>query len=287
MNPAIALPIFKVGGIACTTLGLGWVVYASLAGDTIVSHHYRRYTSYLDRKLKLMFMPGSAKRIVIWQLILAAGLLQAGLYTGSSYNFAAIALVALGPALHLSRKHDKYIKRLESQVDGFILALSNALKTVPSPAAALESVVPVLPQPMQQEIERMLKEIRVGSTLEQALLNMSSRLKSPDIDAGLSSFLIGLQVGGNLSQVLETTAGTIREMARLQGVVRTKTADARVQLWVLALFPFVICYAFILLDPEFFWPLERTFVGNLLTALALLLWLVALVTARKILKVDL
>ena len=59
------------------------------------------------------------------------------------------------------------------------------------------------------------------------------------------------------------------------------------QLWVLALFPFVICYAFILLDPEFFWPLERTFVGNMVTAVAVVLWLVALVTARKVLKVDL
>lgn len=287
MSPAIPLPLFKLAGMACTTLGLGWVIYASLAGDTVVSHYYRRYTSLLDRKLKLMFLPGSGKRIVLWQLAGAAGLLQAGLYTGSPYAFAAIVAVALGPALHLNRQHDKYIKRLESQVDGFILALANALKTVPSPAAAMESVVPVLPQPMQQEIERMLKEIRVGSTLEQALLNMSSRLKSPDIDAGLSSFLIGLQVGGNLAQVLESTAGTIREMNRLQGVVRTKTADARVQLWVLALFPFVICYAFILLDPEFFWPLERTFVGNMVTAVAVVLWLVALVTARKVLKVDL
>ena len=164
--------------------------------------------------------------------------------------------------------------------------LANALKTVPSPAAALDSIVPVLPQPMQQEIERMLKEIRIGGTLEQALLNMSSRLKSPDVDAALSSLLIGLQVGGNLQRVLETTAGTIREMARLQGVIRTKTADARVQLWVLALFPFGICWAFVLLDPTFFWPLEQTFVGNLIAAVAVTLWLVALVTARKVLKVD-
>jgi tight adherence protein B len=192
----------------------------------------------------------------------------------------------LGPAYHLGRTHKKYIKQLEGQADGLILALANALKTVPSPTAALESIVVVLPQPMRQEIERLIKEIRVGSTLEQAILNMSSRLKSPDIDAALSSLLIGLQVGGNLPHVLETTASTIREMGRLQGVIRTKTADARVQLWVLALFPFGICWAFVLLDPTFFWPLEQTFVGNLVAAVAILLWLVALVTARRVLKVD-
>jgi tight adherence protein B len=139
---------------------------------------------------------------------------------------------------------------------------------------------------MQREIDRLLKEMRVGSTLEQALLNMSSRVGSNDLDTALSALLIGLQVGGNLPTVLENTAATIREMNRLQGVVRTKTSDARMQLWVLALFPFGICYVFSMLQPGFFDPLQLTFVGNLITVVALVLWLASLVSANKILKVD-
>ena len=286
MSALLPLPLLKYVGMACLLLGFGWVVFASVMGDTLPRRYYRRYTGYLDRKLRLMFMRGSAKRIFLVQLLLVATQLQGLLLEPSPFFVAGVLVVCLAPVWYLERKHRQYIKRLEGQADAFILALANALKTVPSPTAALESIVPVLPQPMQQEIDRMLKDIRVGSTLEQALVNMSSRLKSADIDAALSSLMIGLQVGGNLPQVLETTASTIREMARLHGVIRTKTADARVQLWVLALFPFCICYAFVLIDPNFFWPLEQTFVGNLVTAVAVVLWLVSLVTARKVLKVD-
>jgi tight adherence protein B len=139
---------------------------------------------------------------------------------------------------------------------------------------------------MRLEMDRVLKEMRVGSTLEQALLNMSSRLRSAELDAALSALLIGLQVGGNLPRVLEGTAATMREMSRLSGVVRTKTSEGRAQLWVLALFPFVICFAFNLLDPEYFTPLQTTFVGTLVMIAALVFWLAGLLLARKIVKVD-
>ena len=101
------------------------------------------------------------------------------------------------------------------------------MKTVPGPAAALQACVPILQNPTRQEIERVVKEMRVGNTLEQALVNMSARIGSRTIDSALSSVLIGLQVGGNLPVVLETTAATIREMNRLEGVVRTKTGEGQ------------------------------------------------------------
>lgn len=283
----VPLFAFKITGLVAFALGASWVVYAALAGDTVLRRYYGRYTSHLDRQLRLLFLPGSGKKIFIVQLIVAAVLVAAALLVRFPYFLLALPLVALGPIVHLRERRHRYVKELESQTDGFILGLANALKTVPSPGAALEASVNVLPQPMRQEIERMLKEIRVGSTLEQALVNMSSRLKSTEIDAALSSLLIGLQVGGNLPQVLEGTASTIREMARLRGVVRTKTADSRIQLWVLAFFPFAICYGFVWLDPEYFKPLETTFIGNLIAAITAVMWLASLITARKVLKVDL
>jgi tight adherence protein B len=273
-------------GIALVVLGVGWVVYAMLAGDTLLTRYYRRYTAHLDRSLKLLFMNGSGVRIFLAQLVAALLISAAGIWLGLPYWYACLGLIALAPTVHLYRKRAKHVRSLEGQTDGLVLALANALKTVPSPSAAMASLVPVLPLPMRLEIDRLLKEMRVGSTLEQAIMNMSSRIKSPEVDAALSSLLIGLQVGGNLPIVLETTAETIREMGRLQGVVRTKTSEARAQLWVLALFPFVICYAFASIDPEFFTPLRQTFVGTLIAFVALILWLVSLLTAHRVMKVD-
>lgn len=286
MKPAFEMMLLAYGGIALVVLGLGWAAYAASAGDTVLNRYYKQYTAHLNRSLKLLFMEGSGERIAIGQVAAFLVISGAGVWLDIPYWYVVAALVPVAPVVYLRRKRKEHIQRLEGQADALILGLANALKTVPSPSAALGSLAPVLPVPMRLEIDRLLKEMRIGSTLEQAILNMSSRLKSPELDAALSSLLIGLQVGGNLPIVLETTAGTIREMARLQGVVRTKTSEARAQLWVLALFPFVICYGFASLDPGYFAPLQDSLVGTLVTTVAVGLWLASLMTARKILKVD-
>jgi tight adherence protein B len=117
-------------------------------------------------------------------------------------------------------------------------------------------------------------------------MNMGARVRSMPLDATLSSILIGRQVGGNLTEILETTAGTLREMGRLQGVLRAKTAEGKGQLMVLAVFPAVILVAFDLMSPGYFDPLTSSTVGYVVIALATGLWIAAVLAARKILAVD-
>jgi tight adherence protein B len=278
--------LLKFGGQLLVALGVSWLIYAAFAGDTVLTRYYRKYTAQLDRSLKLLFMPAAGERIFLGQALAACAVAALGLAIDLQYWYLGLLPVAFGPVLWVRSKRSEHIARLEDQLDTLILGLANGLKTVPSPSAALGSIVPVLPMPMRLEIDRLLKEMRIGSTLEQGILNMSSRLNSIDIDNALSALLIGLQVGGNLPTVLENTAATIREMNRLQGVVKTKTSEGRAQLWVLAVFPFVICFAFTLLDSTYFDPLQTSFVGTLVVTLALGLWLTSLLAARKIMKVD-
>ena len=267
-------------------LGIMLMAYMTLSGDTIFTRYYRRYLGYIERNLRLMFMPGSAEKIVLGQIAAGALLTALGLLVDLPLWYLFVLLVAALPALYLSQKRTEYVRALESQVDSMLLGLANSLKSVPSPAAALAALAPVCPAPTKYEVDRILKEMRVGSTLEQAILNMSARLKSPAMDSALSALLIGLQVGGNLPSVLENTAATIREMGRLEGVVKTKTSEGRAQLWVLAIFPFAICAAFNFVQPGYFDPLQQSLVGYLVTSLAIAFWLAALFVARKVLKVD-
>jgi tight adherence protein B len=284
--PFPANRLFAYGGIFLVIGGLGWVTYAILFGDTILTRYYRQYTAHLDRNLRLLFLTGSGTRIAGGQVVASLVLAIAGIFLDLPMWYLLIVLAAVMPTLYLHQKRQEHVKKIEAQIDSFILSFANALKTVPSPSAALGSLTPVLPMPTKLEIERVLKEMRVGSTIEQGILNMSSRLKSPNIDSALSAVLVGLQVGGNLPLVLENTAATIREMNRLDGVVKTKTSEARAQLWVLALFPFGIMLAFNSLEEGYFDPLQSSMVGYIVTTIATGLWMSALVTARKILKVD-
>ncbi len=279
--------LLKIGALGCVFIGLWCATNLVLFGDNVVTRLWARYLHYLDKTLRLLFLEGSPRTIVRWQLSIIFGVLAVEIaIVDVPFWFFLLPLVAIGPALWLAQERQKRVEQLELQVDGFILALANSMKTVPGPAAALQAIVPILQNPTKQEVERVVKEMRVGNTLEQALVNMSARIGSRTIDSALSAVLIGLQVGGNLPVVLETTAATIREMNRLEGVVRTKTSEGRAQLWVLAVFPFAICFGFNAVQPGYFDPLQKTFVGYIIITIACSFWVSALLVARKVLTVD-
>jgi tight adherence protein B len=98
--------------------------------------------------------------------------------------------------------------------------------------------------------------------------------------------LIGRQVGGNLPKILETTAMTLREMRRLEGVIRTKTAEGRMQIWVIGFMPFVFMVVLNSFWPGYFDVLTKSVAGYVIIISVSGLWVSSLVTARKVLAVD-
>ena len=157
---------------------------------------------------------------------------------------------------------------------------------LPSIGAAFNSVVIVVEDPIRKEIDLAIKEMKVGSSLDQALLHMAARVGSRQLDSALSSILIGRQVGGNLPKVLETTAHTLREMKRLEGVIRTKTADGRMQMWVIALMPLVFILILSQMFVGYFIPLTTSVTGYVIITMISLAWVSSLILARKVLQVD-
>jgi tight adherence protein B len=247
---------------------------------------WERYVVFLEGKLRRMYLWTSGHRIAAAQAgaILVCFALHALFGISGWYLIAATAIVV--PPYWIERMRRRRVVALEEQLDGFLLALSNALKATPSVGDAFQSLVAVLADPMRQEVATAIKEMRVGATLDQALVLMASRVDSRPLDSALSAILIGRQVGGNLPKILDSTASSLREMARLEGVVRTKTAEGKTQLWVLAFFPLVLILAINAISPGNFDPLTQSVVGYVLVGIAILLWGGALVAARKILAVD-
>jgi tight adherence protein B len=274
-------------GVGCVTAGMAVAAVALWrTPDHWLREQYRRYVAHLDRQARSCFVPLGGRRVALWQLGLfvpcALGVL---VLPWTHCGLLAVAVAAL-PTLHLGRKRRRHVARLETQIDALLTGLSNALKSIPSPAAALGSLSATLPVPMRWEIDKLLGELRVGSTLEQGLQGLSLRSRSMDLDSALSAVLIGLQVGGNLPAVLENTASTVREMHRLEGVVKTKTAESRAQLWVLAIFPLLVAWGFNAISPSYFDPLRATPLGSVISLVALFFWVSALFAAHRILKVD-
>ena len=236
--------VFKWLGVFLIVVGV-FIGTWSLAADpqSMVRRYWVRYLAHLDRKLRSMFIWTPAKYIAWGQLAAAFLVIAGAVGIDLPLWYAWLVLVAVSPYYYIERMRRKRVEMIEEQLDGFLVGLANALKAIPSISSAFVSVQAILRAPLRDEVELAIKEMRVGSTLEQALLNMAGRVGSRQLDSALSAIVIGRQIGGNLPTILETTAGTLREMARLEGVVKTKTAEGKAQLWVLAIFPFLMILA--------------------------------------------
>lgn len=281
------LDLLRWGSVALIAFGLFLGTLQMASDETGLPHRYwNRYLSSLDRKLRALFIFAPGRLVAYGQLAVMFVIVAAYLTFDLPLWGAFIALTAIAPTLYLEQARRERVKKMEDQLDNVILALANALKATPSIGAAFSSVVTVIDDPMRQEVDLALKEMKVGSSLEQALLHMASRIGSRQVDSALSSVLIGRQVGGNLPKVLETTAQTIREMKRLEGVISTKTADGRMQMWVIGALPFVFLVGLGALWPGYFDPLTKSMTGYMLIAGISFSWLLALILARKVLAVD-
>ena len=274
-------------GIACLALALLVLIFGLITDrQSLPNRYWSLYVNSLERKLRNMFILVQGRYIALGQLLALAFTIGTSLYFSNPLGYLWVPVIVVGPTVYIEYMRKRRLKTIEAKLDGFILTLANALKATPSIGNALSYTQQLLPPPMDEELALALKEMRVGNTLEQSLLNMAGRIQSLQLDATLSGILIGRQVGGDLGKILETTASTLREMARLQGVVRAKTAEGKAQLAVLAVFPALILFLFDTFSPGYFAPLSGSFIGYIVVTLAIVLWVASLLVARKVLAVD-
>ena len=279
--------VFRWSSLGLVALALFIGTWSMAADESGLPYRYwARYCAALERKMRSMFIFAPGRVIALTQMALMFLVFAANLVFDVQMWWAACLLIAIAPSIYLELERRKRVLLIEDQLDNFMLALANALKATPSIGAAFNSVVSVIDDPIRAEVDLALKEMKIGSTLDQALLHMASRVGSRQLDSALSSILIGRQVGGNLPKVLETTATTLREMKRLEGVIRTKTADGRMQLWVIGAMPLVFIVGFGVMWPGYFDPLTKSLTGYMIIGFVIVAWVTALVLARKVLAVD-
>jgi tight adherence protein B len=245
-----------------------------------------RYLAYLLRRLRRLHVFAPPSRIANIQLALVFVVLLLAVARVCSYWYVLVPLIAVLPAVIIEKRVRERTALLDMQSEAFCLALANALKSNASVGGAFDTAVGLMDGPAHQELALALKETRMGSSLAEALEAVGPRTGSRKLGIVISAVLIGRQVGGNLPKVLDTTATTLREMERLEGVVRQKTADGKMQMWALSLAPVAICAAIHKLEPNYFAPLTSTVVGYLTIAVSAALYVSGLILTRKFLQVD-
>jgi len=150
---------------------------------------------------------------------------------------------------------------------------------------ALDMMASQVNEPSASEYKRVLREVRFGIPLEQALLNLAERMENDDLQIVVTAIIINAQVGGNLSTVLEATISTIRDRMYLFGEIRSLTAYARFVGNFLTLIPFLTGIVIFFINPEYFEPVKTELFTQVALVVALIGVVIGNIWIRQLVKI--
>lgn len=144
------------------------------------------------------------------------------------------------------------MKAFTNQLGDAVAMLSNAIKSGFTFQQAMDVVAKELKGPISEEFTRALNEVKLGITLEEALEGICNRVRNDDFEMVAMAVVIQRQVGGNLSQILDTVGETIRDRIKLKGEIKTLTAEGVVSGWAIGLLPIAVGGVCMAMNPNYF-----------------------------------
>jgi tight adherence protein B len=159
------------------------------------------------------------------------------------------------PRFWLNRRKNGRLNAFNKQLPDTITLIANALRAGSSFLQAIELVVRESRPPISTEFGRVIREVNLGLSFDVALENMVRRVRSDDLELMATAISIQHTVGGNLAEILDSIAFTIRERVRIKGEIRTLTAQQRMSGYVVGFLPIALAGFLFVAAPGFMEPM--------------------------------
>ena len=190
------------------------------------------------------------------------------------------------PSWYVGFLRSRRIGTISAQLVETLQLISNSLRSGFAFTQSVEMALKQVESPMKDELDRFLHDIQLGAKQEEALLHLVSRTGSYDVEMMVTTILVQKTTGGNLSEILDNVAETIRERERLQGEIRALTASQRLSGVILSIYPMFLLGIFTLMAYDLMSVLWTTEVGRVLLGIALTLQVLGIFVIRRILRLD-
>lgn len=190
------------------------------------------------------------------------------------------------PKLYVTSAQTKRKKALSNQLPEFLNILSNALRAGLSFNQAIATAGNEMSDPIRWEFQKVMRDNSLGRPMDEALQELANRTGDEDVEMLVSAIIIQRQVGGNLSEVLDMIAQTIRDRVKLKGEIRTLTAQNKLSAWIVGLLPIVISFALTLVNPQYLEPLFTELLGQILIGLAIIMMIMGALVLKNITTLE-
>ena len=237
------------------SLGLGETQLAARVDKAVSQRTFGKTTvtklSQADLKLTLF------EFMLIKVCTTVAGI-SVGLFIGRGgavptvlFGFTGFAVGFFGPDFFVKYRISARMKAFNGQLGDTIGLMANSLRSGYSMLQSMDLVARESPPPIGKEFMRVVREVGLGLSPQEALGNLYRRLPSDDLDLLITAINIQYEVGGNLAQILDTIAHTIRERVRIKGEIQTLTAQGRVSGYIIVALPPALGVIVTLINPTY------------------------------------
>lgn len=233
-------------------------------GETIVAARVEKAMGgqSFGKKLQAKLSQADLK-LTIFEFMLFKGLtlvmgIMIGLYLGRGgavqevlFGLAGIVVGFFAPDWYVKFRFAKRLKDFNGQLGDTITLLANSLRSGYSLLQSMELVSREALDPIGTEFKRVVREVGLGLSAQDALANLLRRVPSDDVDLMITAINIQYEVGGNLAQILDTISHTIRERVRIKGEIGVLTAQGRISGYLISCLPVALGVIVTLINPTY------------------------------------
>lgn len=248
-----------------------FIILKKLENDLAMSGILIRPHEFLLVWMAMALIPSSLIFIISGNMILAVIALLIGLVI---------------PPVYVQKKRVKRVELFEQQLVDAIGIMSSCLKAGLTFQQALVSISTEMPNPISEEFGRVVKELKLGSSIETSLTKLSEKIDSQNFMMIVSAILIQRQTGGNLSDILMNISGTIKERFKIKSEIKVLTATGRTSGIVVGIMPIIIIVIFLIFNPSYVTIFFKSNLGITMVVVAVTMEIIGYLVIRKIVNIK-
>jgi len=268
-------------------ISLGFAVVVHVCRDVLKSYQVA-ITELFERFFSDQFMAVNASHMVVLYFFVLISIPLLIVWAGLPWLICGLAIFSLlaAPYLAFGVMERQRRKHIVHSLPDALQQVGAALRAGSTFNTALDSLVTEQKGPLSQEFSLVLREQRLGISLDESLEDLGDRIKSEDIDITVSAILISQDVGGNLAEILTRLADTLRSKISMEERIRSLTSQGVLQGYVVTALPTFIMLALLLLERESILPLFTSLLGWLFLSCIVILQVMGGWFIRKIVSID-
>jgi tight adherence protein B len=242
----------------------------------------------VERMLRAADVPVRPAEMILLNMFAAVVVpILALLLTGSPFKtILAFFLAAFGPILTLRFAAKRRTKKFNAQLPDALTTLAGSLRAGRSVGQAMAVMSQELGAPMGRELRKIVAEVRLGRSLTESLEDAAERVASEDFRWAVLAMQIQGEVGGNLAELLDQVAATMRERSRMKGEVKALTAEGRASALMLVIMVPGLGLAMAVMNPDYMRPLWETSTGHILLGVSALMITGGYLWMNSMVKID-